>query len=72
MIYVTPFRASYKQTTGPSTDSGFASLDDVVTTMGRADLTHLSKRMAIYGFMGDDRVVFSDFIFSIDVAVTTG
>lgn len=65
MIYATPFRNSDKKTTGPSTDSGFASLDDVVAAMGRADLIRLSKRMAIYGFMGE-RVAFSDFIFCID------
>lgn len=67
-IYVTPFRNSDKQTTGPSTDAGFASLDDVVTAMGEP--LFQSKRMVIYG-PGEDRVVFSDFIFCIDESGNT-
>ena len=70
MIYVTSFKKSTKLCTGPSTDSGFASLDDVVATMGAPDVP-ASKRTAIYG-AEDDRVVFSNFIFSIDGGVTTG
>lgn len=70
IIYATPFRASDKQTTGPSTDSGFESLDDVVTAMGE-DYIKRGKRMVIYG-PGEDRVVFSDFIFRIDDSGTTG
>lgn len=68
-IYATPFKASTKETTGPSTDSGFQSLDDVVTAMGEPLKRY--KRMAIYG-PGEDRVVFSDFIFRIDEVGTTG
>jgi len=70
MIYVTPFKNSTKQCSGPSTDAGFASLADVATAMGEPDVP-ATKRMLIYG-PGEDRVVFSDFIFSIDVAVITG
>lgn len=67
-IYATPFKASTKETTGPSTDAGFASLDDVVTAMGEPE--HRYKRMVIYG-PGEDRVVFSDFIFCIDESGNT-
>ena len=70
MIYVTPFKNSTKQCSGPSTDSGFDSLDTVAATMGAPDVP-ASKRMLIYG-AGEDRVVFSNFIFSIDGGVTTG
>lgn len=63
-IYATPFNASDKQATGPSTDSGFASIDAVVTLMGEPDV-YRSKRMAIYG-PGEDRVVFSTFVFCVD------
>ena len=70
MIYVTPFVNSTKQCSGPSTDSAFASLDDVATVMGEPDVL-TSKRMLIYG-SGEDRVVFSNFIFCIDDNVITG
>ena len=70
MIYVTPFKNSTKQCSGPSTDSGFDSLDSVAGAMGAPDVP-ASKRMLIYG-AGEDRVVFSNFIFSIDGDVTTG
>jgi hypothetical protein len=68
-IYATPFKASNKETTGPSTDSGSQSLDDVVAAMGEPLKRY--KRMVIYG-PGEDRVVFSDFIFRIDEVGTTG
>ena len=70
VIYVTPFKNSTKQCSGPSTDSGFDSLDTVVATMGVPDVPR-SKRMLIYG-PGEDRVVFSDFIFCIDGGGITG
>jgi len=63
-IYATPFDQATKQPTGASTDSGFASLNDVVTTMGKP--IHEYKRMVIYS----PGVVFSDFIFCIDEPVT--
>lgn len=69
-IYATPFKNSTKQCSGPSTDAGFESLDDVVAAMGEPDVKR-SKRMAIYG-PGEDRVVFSDFIFCIDDSGITG
>lgn len=69
-IYATPFKNSTKQCSGPSTDSGFASLDDVAAAMGEPDVRR-SKRVLIYG-PGEDRVAFSDFIFCIDEAVNTG
>lgn len=69
-IYVTPFKNSTKRCSGPSTDSGFASLDDVVTAMGEPDVKR-SKKMLIYG-PGEDRVVFSGFIFCIDGDGSTG
>lgn len=68
-IYATPFKASTKETTGPSTDSGFQSLDDVVAAMGEPLKRY--KAMVIYG-PGEDRVVFSKIIFRIDEPGTTG
>lgn len=68
-IYATPFKAGTKETTGPSTDSGFQSLDDVVTAMGEPLKRY--KSMVIYG-PGEDRVVFSKIIFRIDEDGTTG
>ena len=62
IIYATPFKASTKETTGPSTDSGFESLDAVVKSMG-SEYVSRGKRMVIYG-PGEDRVVFSDFKFN--------
>jgi len=63
-IYATPFNEKTKQPTGPSTDSGFLNLADVVTTMGKP--LHEYKRMVIYS----PGVVFSDFIFHVDELVT--
>ena len=67
-IYATPFRQSDKKTTGPSVDSGFKDLDAVVDAMGWSP--YRNSRMIIHGG-GEDRVVFSDFIFCIDGEVTT-
>jgi len=53
-IYATPFKASTKQCSGPSTDSGFENLDDVVAAMG-PDYVARYKAMVIYG-PGDDVV----------------
>lgn len=69
-IFATPFKASDKQTTGPSTDSGFASIDAVVAIMGDPDI-YRSKRMAVYG-PGEERVVFSTFVFCVDGVGNTG
>lgn len=67
-IYATPFRNSDKQTTGPSTDAGFAHGRDHIVETGEPE--HRYKRMVIYG-PGEDRVVFSDFIFCIDESGNT-
>ena len=69
-IYATPFKASTKQCSGPSTDSGFENLDDVVAAMG-PDYVARYKAMVIYG-PGEDRAVFSKIIFCIDDTGTTG
>lgn len=65
MIYVTPFRTSDKQCTGPSVDSGFPDIAGVVSVMGDSEIMQ-SERMVVYG---DDvnRVVFSrDVTFLVD------
>lgn len=63
-IYTTPFKASTKQPTAPSTDSGFTSIDQVVELMGPDHVVN-TGRMVIYG-SDEDRVAFSDFAFLID------
>lgn len=70
MIYVTPFKNSTKQCSGPSTDSGFESLEPVVAAMGPPDIETEGKTL-IYG-VGEERVIFSYFIFCIDVMDNTG
>lgn len=62
-IYVTPFDDGTKQCTGPSTDSGFASLDEVAAVMGEPDKRY--EAMLIYG-AGNERVLFSRAVFCID------
>ena len=69
-IYVTPFSNSTKQTTGPSADSGFASIADVVAALGEP-VAPARARTAIYG-PGEERVIFSDYVFRVDPAVNTG
>jgi hypothetical protein len=65
MIYVTPFRASDKQCTGPSVDSGFLDIDSVVATMG-PPILQPTGRYAIYGD-DENRVIFSrDVTFLVD------
>ena len=62
-IYATPFRASDNKTTGPSTDSGFNSLEDVADAMPYGP-NKKTKRILTYGADGtEDLVAFSDFIF---------
>lgn len=63
-IFVTPFDNSTKKCSGPSTDSGFDSLDDVAFAMGEPDVPR-SKRTLIYG-LEDDSVVFSDFVLCVE------
>lgn len=69
-IYVTPFKNSTKECSGPSTDSGFESIDAVIEAMGD-NFVHRGPAMVIYG-EGEDRVVFSKIIFRIDEPGTTG
>jgi len=70
-IYATPFKYAPKNSleravaTGPSKDSGFESLDQVVELMG-PDYEARTPRLVVYG-PGEDRVVYSkDLTFSID------
>jgi len=70
MIYVTPFNNKTKQCTGPSTESGFDTIDEVVDTM--TDFVHRrGDKTVIYGD-SVDRVIFSTFIFSIDETINNG
>lgn len=55
-IYVTPFTDEPRGCTGPSTDSGFESLDAVAEAMGEPFIRR--RAMLIYG-EGNDRVIFS-------------
>jgi len=64
-IYATPFRASDKQCTGPSADSGFTDIVAVVAIMG-PPISQPTERYAIYGD-DENRAIFSrDVIFCID------
>jgi len=64
-VYVTPFDHNTKLCSGPSIDSGFVSMGQVLEAMGPSPY----PKTPIYG-EGKDRVIFSTFIFSIDGAVT--
>lgn len=64
MIYITPFKTQTLETTGPSNDSGFASLDDVVAVMG-PDHVKRTRALLVYGDE-TDRVLFSRAPFRID------
>ena len=59
-IYTTPFDPLTKQCTGPSTDSGMATLDEVVLLMGPPD--RAGQRVHTYTGAG---VAFSDFVLSM-------
>lgn len=65
-IFATPFTDDNKTCTGKSSDSGFASLDEVVACMG-PDYVSWSYKYLIYG-EGNDRVIFSPIPFCIDDA----
>lgn len=60
IIYATPFDNDTKATTGPSTDSGMASIDQVVELMGPDWLT-CSQRAVVY-----PGVMFSDYVLRIE------
>ena len=66
-IYATPFKHTARECSGPSTDSGFDSLDTVELIAGEPE--HRFAGMLIYGD-GEDRVVFSKIIFRIDGEVS--
>lgn len=55
-IYATPFDPQTKQATGPSTDSGFCTIAEVVEAMGGEFLT-CSDRAAVY-----EDLMFSDYV----------
>ena len=64
-IYATPFSVRGLKFTGPSMDSGFACIDDVIKAMGKP-LSQPTPRYAIYGD-DENRVMFSrDLTFHID------
>jgi hypothetical protein len=62
MIYVTPYRADDKTITGPSVDSGFKTMTDVVELMGEPLVKQ--KSILIYG-PGNNRVLFSKLRFQL-------
>lgn len=65
MILVTPFNADNKQCTGPSVNSGFQSIDNVVAAMGDGHVIR-RNRLVVYGD-AVNRVVFSDnIVFHVD------
>ena len=68
-IYSTPFTNSNKQTTGPSTPQPFPDLAAVISAMGLP--THRTARTLVYG-LGENRVVFSDFVFHVDASPEAG
>ena len=68
VIYSTSFNANTKEVTGRSAKSGFASLADVEAFMGAPDQRF--SRYLVYG-TGEERVAYSDFVFSIDGTVST-
>jgi hypothetical protein len=70
-IYATPFTRSDGKCTGPSTDSGFTSIDHVIDSMGQSVCVLYRPRMVVYG-EGEERVLFSHTIFHIDATDSTG
>lgn len=59
-IYATPFDEETKQTTGPSTDSGFTTIAEVVEALGGEWLT-CSDRAAVY-----PGIMFSDYVLRVE------
>lgn len=64
MIYATPYNPTTKQTTGPSTDSGLESLDQVVEFMGPP--TSRSPRWLAYIAADDQATAYSEFPFRLE------
>lgn len=57
MIYQTPYDTATLRCTGPSTDSGFSSLDEVPMLLGEPATTH--RHMVTYP---DSAVAYTDFV----------
>jgi hypothetical protein len=62
MIYATPYNPTTKKCTGPSTDSGLESLDQVAEFMGPP--TRRSRRWLAYVTDDDQAIAYSDFVFN--------
>lgn len=56
MIYMAEYHGD--EPVGPRTDSGFATLDDVVAMMGEPRVR--ARRYVVYGDGRDHKVIFSD------------
>jgi hypothetical protein len=56
-IYCTPFDDETKQSTGPSTDSGFTTISEVVDAMGGEWLTCSDRAVVYPGLMFSDYVL---------------
>lgn len=69
-IYATPYNPTTKEATGPSTDSGFESLDQVVCMIGVP--THRSPRWLSYITGDDQAVAYSTFPFRLEGVVDAG
>lgn len=65
VIYATPYNPATLRCTGPSTDSGFSSLDEVPMLLGEPATTH--RHMVTYPESG---VAYTDFPLNIDTPVT--
>ena len=65
-IYATPYDEATSTPTGPSADSGFTSINQVIDTMG-SEYERGNNRVVVYG-RGKDQVIFSDFILHVDPA----
>ena len=65
MIYATPYDPATLRCTGPSTDSGFSTLDEVPMLLGEPATTH--RHMMTYP---DSGVAYTDFPLNIDTPVT--
>lgn len=65
MIFSTPYDPATLHCTGPSTDSGFSTLDEVPMLLGEPDMRH--PRMLTYAAAG---VAYSDFVLHIDTGVS--
>lgn len=59
-IYATPFDEQTKQSTGPSADSGFQTIDEVVEALGDEFKTR-SNRCVVY-----PGVMFSDYVLRVE------